>query len=86
MLLVPKGHDRGLRLCIDYRAINKITTPNWYPLPNMNGLRDRVRGSKLLKIDPKNGYHLIRIKEGDEWKTGFCCRCGLSEYLTCPSD
>ena len=42
MLFVPKGHGRGLRLCIDYRAINKITVPNRYPLPNMDELKERV--------------------------------------------
>ena len=42
MLLVPKGHGRGLRLCIDYRAINKITIPNRYPLPNMGEIKKRV--------------------------------------------
>ena len=66
MLFVPKGHGRGLRLCIDYRVINKITVPNRYPLPNMDELKERVRGAKYFyKIDLKNGYHLIQIKEGD---------------------
>ena len=86
MLFVPKGHGRGLRLCIDYRGINKITVPNRYPLPNMDELKERVRGAKWFnKIDLKNGYHLIRIKEGDEWKTAFCCRYGLFEYTVYPS-
>ena len=81
MLFVPKGHGRGLRLCIDYRGINKITVPNRYPLPNMDELKEQVRGVKWFnKIDLKNGYHLIRIKEGDEWKTAFRCRYGLFEY------
>ena len=66
MLFVPKGHGRDLCLCIDYRAINKIAVPNRYPLPNMNKLKERVRGAKYFnKIDLKNGYYLIRIKEGD---------------------
>ena len=47
MLFVPKGHGRGLRLCIDYRGINKITVPNCYPLPNMDELKERVQGVKL---------------------------------------
>ena len=85
MLFVPKGHGRGLRLCIDYRGINKITVPNRYPLPNMDELKERVRGAKWFnKIDLKNGYHLIRIKEGDEWKTVFRCRYGLFEYIVMP--
>ena len=72
MLFVPKGHGRGLRLCIDYRGINKITVPNRYPLPYMDELKECVRGAKWFnKIDLKNGYHLIRIKEVDEWKTAF---------------
>ena len=85
MLFVSKNHDRGLRLCIDYRAINKITVPNRYPLPIMDELKERVRGVKYFnKIDLKNGYHLIRIKEGDEWKTAFRCRYGLFEYTVMP--
>ena len=81
MLFVLKGHGRGLLLCIDYRAINKITIPNRYPLPNMDELKERVRGAKYFnEIDLKNGYHLIRTKEGDEWKTSFRCRYGLFEY------
>jgi hypothetical protein len=82
---MPKAHGRGLRLCVDYRGINKITIANQYPLPIMTELQDRVRGSKIFtKIDVKNGYHLIRIKEGDEWKTAFRCRYGLYEFLVMP--
>ena len=85
MLFVPKNHGRGLRLCIDYRGINKITIPNRYPLPNMDELKEHVRGSQwFTKIDLKNGYHLIRIKKGDEWKTAFRCRYGLYEYTVMP--
>ena len=81
MLFVPKGHGHGLRLCIDYCGINKITVPNRYPLPNLNEFKDRIKGSNwFTKIDRKNGYHLIRIKKGDEWKTEFRCRYGLFEY------
>src|SRR5258706_1655428 len=64
MLFVPKGHGRGLRLCIDYRGLNKVTIPNRYLLPNMDELKEQVRGSKwFTKIDLKIGDHLIRIKE-----------------------
>ena len=80
-LFVPKGHGRGLCLCIDYGAINKITGPNRYPLPNKDKLKERVRGVKYFnKIDLKNGYYLIRIKEGDEWKTAFHCQYCHLEY------
>ena len=87
MLFVPKGHGRGLCLCIDYRGINKITVPNRYPLPNMDQLKERVQRAKWFnKIDPENGYHwhLIRIKEGDEWKSAFHCRYELFEYTVMP--
>ena len=85
MLFVTKGHGCGLRLCIDYHGINKITVPNRYPLPNMDKFKDRIRGSNwFTKIDLKNGYHLIRIKKGDEWKTTFRCRYGLFEYTLMP--
>ena len=51
----------------------------------MDELKERVRGAKYFnKIDLKNGYHLIRIKEGDEWKTAFRCRYGLFEYTVMP--
>jgi hypothetical protein len=85
ILFVPKPHGRGLRLCVDYRGINKITIANRYPLPLMNELQDRVRGARFFtKMDLKNGYHLIRIKEGDEWKTAFRCRYGLYEFTVMP--
>jgi hypothetical protein len=74
ILFVAKPYGRGLRLCVDYRGINKITIANHYPLPLMSELQDRVRGVKFFtKIDLKNGYYLIQIKEGDEWKTAFRC-------------
>ena len=85
VIFVPKGHDRGLRLCIDYRGLNKVTIPNRYPLPNMDELKDRVRSAKwFTKLDLKNGFHLVRIKEGHEWKTAFRCRYGLFEYKVMP--
>ena len=85
ILFVPKGHGRGLRLCIVYRGIHKITVPNRYPLPNMDELKDHVRGSNwFTKIDLKNGNHLIRIKKGEERKTAFRCRYGLFEYTVMP--
>ena len=72
ILFDPKPSGRGLRLCIDYRGINKVTIPNRYPLPLMQELQDRVQGAQwFTKMDLKSGFHLIRIREGDEWKTAF---------------
>ena len=77
ILFVPKKEGRGLRLCVDYRGLNKVMILNWYPLPLMTELRDRVRGAKIFtKLDLKSWYNLIRIKEGDEWKTAFRTRYG----------
>ena len=85
ILFVPKPHGRGLRLCVDYRGLNRVTIMNRYPLPLMNELRDRVAGSRIFtKIDLKAGYNLIRIKPGDEWKTAFRTRYGHYEYLVMP--
>jgi hypothetical protein len=85
ILFVPNAHSRDLRLCVDYRGINEITIANRYRLPLMSELQDRVIGSQMFTlIVLKNGYHLIRIKEGSEWKTGFQYRNGLSEFLVIP--
>ena len=85
ILFVPNPHGRGLRVCVDYRGLNKVTIMNCYPLPLMNELRDRVQGAKIFtKIDLKWGYNLIRIKEGDELKTAFRTRYGLYKYLVMP--
>ena len=85
VLFVPKPHGRGLRLCVDYRGLNKVTIANRYALPLMNELRDRVQGAKIFtKIDLKAGFHLIRIKKGDEWKTAFRTRYGHFQYNVMP--
>jgi len=74
ILFVPKPDGR-LRLCADYRQLNKLTILNKYPLPLMTELRERVAGATIFtKLDLKDGYHLIRIKKGDEWKTTICTR------------
>jgi len=85
ILFVLKPHRRGRRLCVDYRALNRITIPNRYPLPLMQELQDRVRGAQwFTKMDLKNGFHLIRICEGDQWKTAFRIRYGLFEFQVMP--
>jgi len=72
ILFVPKSNGQGLWLCVDYRGLNRVTIPNRYPLPRMQELQDRVQGAQwLTKMDLKNGFNLIRIRGGDEWKTTF---------------
>ena len=84
ILFVPKPDGR-LPLCVDYRQLNKLTILNKYPLPHMTELRERVAGATVFtKLDLKDGYHLIRIRKGDEWKTAFRTRYGHYEYGVMP--
>ena len=84
ILFVPKP-DGKLRLCVNYRNLNKLTILNKYPLPLMGELKDRVAGATILiKLNLKDGYHLVLICEGDEWKTAFRTRYGHFEYKVIP--
>jgi len=84
ILFVPKP-DGSLRLCVDYRNLNKLTILNKYNLPLMDELRDRVAEAKVFtKLDPQDGYHLIRMRKGDEHKTAFRTRYGQYEYKVMP--
>jgi hypothetical protein len=85
ILFVPKPNGRGLRLCVDYRSVNRVMIPNRYPLPLMQKLQDRIHGAQFFtKMDLKNGFHLIRIREGDECETVFRTRYGLYEFMVMP--
>ncbi|KAH8145247.1 uncharacterized protein LAJ45_10684 [Morchella importuna] len=84
VLFVPKANGK-LRLCVNFRGLNGITIKNRYPLPLMNELADATKGALYFtKIDLKNGYNLIRIAKGEEWKTAFRAKYGLFEYRVMP--
>ena len=77
--------DGSLRPCIDYRGIKEITVKNRYPLPLMYTSFELLQGATIFtKLDLRNTYHLVRIREGDEWKTAFNMPTGHWEYLVMP--
>ncbi|XP_024654489.2 uncharacterized protein LOC106675134 [Maylandia zebra] len=77
--------DGSLRPCIDYRRLNDITVKNKYPLPLISSAFEPLHGATIFtKLDLRNAYHLVRIREGDEWKTAFNTHLGHFEYLVMP--
>ena len=83
-MLVQKK-DGTWRLCIDYRALNKITVRNRYSIPQIDDVLDQLTGAKYFsKIDMKYGYHQVPIEQIDVWKTAFKSKEGLFEWLVMP--
>ncbi|KAL0560669.1 hypothetical protein IC582_001079 [Cucumis melo] len=81
-VLFVKKKDGSMRLCIDYRELNKVTVKNRCPLPRIDDLFDQLQGATVFsKIDLRSGYHQLRIKDGDVPKTAFRSRYGHYEFI-----
>jgi hypothetical protein len=84
-VLFVRKKDGSLRLCVDFRGLNKITKKDRYPLPRISDLLDAPSHAKIYtKLDLRHAYHLVRIAAGDEWKTSFRTRYGSYEWLIMP--
>ena len=84
-ILFVKKKDGTLRLCVDYRGLNAVTIKDRTPLPLINETLNNLRGAKIFTaLDLRGAYNLLRIKEGEEWKTAFRTRYGHFEYLVMP--
>ncbi|KAL0541683.1 hypothetical protein IC582_021738 [Cucumis melo] len=81
-VLFVKKKDGSMRLCIDYRELNKVTVKNRYPLPRIDDLFDQLqRATVFSKIDLRSGYHQLRIRDSDIPKTAFRSRYEHYEFI-----
>jgi hypothetical protein len=81
-VLFVKKKDGSMRMCIDYRELNRVTIKNKYPLPRIDDLFDQLKGASVfLKIDLLSGYHQLKVREEYIPKTAIQTRYGHYEYF-----
>jgi len=84
-VLLVKKKDGSMRMCIDYRQLNKVTIKNKYSLPRIYNLMDQLQGASVFsKIDLRSGYHQIWVRKEDIPKIAFRTRYGHCECLIMP--
>ena len=85
LVLFVRKKDGTLRLCIDYKMLNKVTIKNRYPLSRIDDLFDQMKGATIFsKIDLRSGYHQLRIKDEYIHITTFRTRSGHYEFTVLP--
>ena len=84
-IIIVLEKDGTWRMCIDYRALNKITLKNQYPLTRIDDLLYQLQHVKYFSmLDIKSGYHQVQVKKEDTWKDAFKNRQGLYQWLVIP--
>ena len=84
-ILFVRKKDGTLRMCVDYRLLNRNTRLDRYPIPRIDAILDSLSKAKVFSlIDLRSGYHQVQIEPGHEFKTAFTSRWGLFEFVVMP--